>query len=137
MRPRPLGRALVVEDDGLIAMDIAAALGDAGASPVLVCATIAAAMIELEQAVPALLVLDVHLADRDDGWALAELAHQLAETPPLVMFTTASPEMIPPSAASLGHILPKPFRTEELVALAHRQSGGGLLARIRDVFSNL
>lgn len=136
-RPRPLGRALVVEDDALIAMDIAEALGDAGAAPVLVCATISAAMTELAQAVPALLVLDVHLADRDDGWALAELAHQLAEAPPLVLFTTATPEMIPASAAALGHILQKPFRTDDLVSLVRRQTSGGLLARIRGVFSSL
>lgn len=134
-RSRPLGRALVVEDDALIAMEIAEALADAGAAPVIICATIAAAMGELERGVPALLVLDVHLADRDDGWALAELAHQLGDAPPLVLFTTATPEMIPPSAATLGHMLPKPFRTEDLVSLVRRQTSSGLLARIRNVFS--
>lgn len=134
-RPGPLGRALVVEDDGLIATDIAEALAEAGASPVEICASIAHAMERLERAVPALLILDVHLADRDDGWALAELAIQLGESPPLILFTTATPDSIPQSAAELGHVLAKPFRTEDLIALVRREKPRGLLGRIRNALS--
>ena len=47
---RALGRALVVEDDGLIALDIAEALEDAGADPVITCASIAEAMEHLGRA---------------------------------------------------------------------------------------
>ena len=36
-------------------------------------------MAELEQARPDALILDVHLADRDDGWALAEVVAMLGQ----------------------------------------------------------
>ena len=132
---RALGHALVVEDDGLVAMDIAEALEEAGAEPVVTCASVAEAMVQLELAVPSLLVLDVHLADRDDGWALAELAIQLGESPPLIVFTTATPGSIPASAADLGHVLAKPFRTQALIALIERERPTGLLGRIRHALS--
>ena len=133
---RTLGLALVVEDDGLIALDIAEALAEAGADPVMTCASVAEAMDQLSRAVPSLLVLDVHLADSDDGWALAELAMQLGEARPLILFTTATPDSIPLSVRELGHVLAKPFRTKDLVALIHRERPAGLLGRIRDAFSN-
>lgn len=133
---RALGAALVVEDDALIAMDIAEALAEAGADPVVICPSIAEAMDALARTMPALLVLDVHLADRDDGWALAELAIQLSETPPRIVFTTGTPESIPASAAQLGHVLPKPFRTKDLIAIAQHERSGGLLGRIREALSS-
>ena len=132
-----MGHALVVEDDGLIAFEIAEALRDAGADPVITCASIAQAMEHLGRTVPSVLVLDVHLADRDDGWALAELAMQLGESRPLVVFTTATPESIPPSAAALGHVLAKPFHTDNLIALIFRHKPAGLIGRIRGVLSNI
>jgi CheY-like chemotaxis protein len=133
---RALGHALVVEDDGLIALDIAEALFEAGADPVITCASIAEAMQHLSRQVPSVLVLDVHLADRDDGWALAELATQLGGARPLVVFTTAAPGSIPPSAAMLGHVLAKPFHTDELIALVQLHKPEGLLGRIRSALSN-
>lgn len=132
---RALGHALVVEDDALVAMDIAEALTEAGAAPVATCASVAEAMIQLELAAPSLLVLDVHLADRDDGWALAELAIQLAQSPPLILFTTATPASIPPSASALGHVLPKPFRTEALIKLIEKKRPASLFGRIRQALS--
>ena len=68
-----LGRVLVVEDDPIQGMALEAALLDAGASEVVVCPSIACTMEALEQGPADAVVLDVFLADRDDGWALAEL----------------------------------------------------------------
>ena len=133
---RSLGHALIVEDDGLIALDLAEALSAGGADSVVTCSSIAEAMEHLSRKVPALLILDVHLADRDDGWALAELAIQLGDKRPLVVFTTATPDSIPPSAAQLGHVLAKPFRIEDLIALVHRHTPTGLLGRIRGALAN-
>ncbi|MBB3862249.1 CheY-like chemotaxis protein [Novosphingobium hassiacum] len=136
VRPRrALGPALIVEDDSLIALDLAEALAEAGADPVLTCPSIAEAMEELSRAVPAVLVLDVHLADRDDGWALAELAMQLGEAKPLVLFTTATPDSIPESARRLGHVIAKPFRTEDLISVIYRERPAGLLDRLRGALS--
>ena len=124
--------ALVVEDDGLIALAIVAALEDAGARYVASCDTTAAALLELERIRPDILILDVHLADSDDGWAIAELAMQLSVRPPLIVYSTASPERIPAAIARMGHVLPKPFVTVDLVRLvrAHLHKPG-LLARLR------
>ena len=132
---RALGPALIVEDDGLVALDIAEALTEAGARSVTTCASVAEAMAELEKAVPALMVLDVHLADRDDGWALAELATQLGESPPLILFTTATPAAIPATAAGLGKVLPKPFCTDVLIAMIEKERSSGLFGRLRQALS--
>lgn len=134
--PVPLGRALVVEDDGLLAMSIAEALADGGAEQVAICSSIAAALTELERLRPDVLVLDVRLADSDDGWALAELAMQLSSTPPLIVFSTGSPESIPPAIANLGHVLVKPYRPERIVDLVreHRPRPG-LISRLRSALA--
>jgi CheY-like chemotaxis protein len=130
--PASLGRALIVEDDALIAMDIAAALADGGAEKVVICASVAAALQEIERLLPDVLVLDVRLADRDDGWTLAELVHQLSPAPPLIVFSTGLPESIPAATAGLGHVLAKPFPPDDLVRLVrlHRHRPG-LIARLR------
>ncbi len=127
-----LGRALVVEDDVLVAMDMAAALTDGGAEKVAICASISAALQEMERTPPDLLVLDVHLADRDDGWSLAELAMQLSPVPPLIVFSTATPDSIPAETAALGHVLAKPFPPDALIRLVREhRAPTGLLARFR------
>lgn len=131
-----LGNALVVEDDGLLAMAIAETLADGGCAKVVVCASITAAMGELERLRPDIMVLDVHLADRDDGWALAELALQLSPRPPLIVFSTGAPESIPPAIAALGHVLVKPYRAERIIELAQARRGrAGLLSRLRGALS--
>lgn len=131
-----LGKALVVEDDALLAMAIAETLADGGCSKVAVCASISAAMGELERVRPDIIVLDVHLADRDDGWALAELALQLSPTLPLIVFSTGAPDSIPAPIAALGHVLVKPYLPERIVELArlHRPRTS-LLSRLRDAIS--
>jgi DNA-binding response OmpR family regulator len=127
-----LGRILIVEDDGLIALELAEALQSAGAEEVSMCASSDDALLELARMRPDVLVLDVQLADRDDGWALAELAVQLSIDPPLILFTTGNPASIPHATAMLGHVLAKPFPPRDLVQFArlHRQRPG-LFARLR------
>ncbi|MCW1381950.1 response regulator [Novosphingobium sp. KCTC 2891] len=128
----PLGRVLIVEDDALVAMDMAEALAEAGARKVGICASISAAMGELERIRPDVLILDVHLADRDDGWTLAELVVQLNPVAPLIVFSTGAPDSIPSEIAELGHVLVKPFPSSELVRLVRGNlPKPGLLARLR------
>jgi DNA-binding response OmpR family regulator len=134
--PTPLGRALVVEDDALLAMSIAEALTDGGATQVEICSSITAALAAMERIKPDVLVLDVHLADSGDGWALAELAVQLSSTPPLIVFSTGSPRSIPAAIASLGHVLVKPYRPERIVDLVRQQRHRpGLISRLRGALS--
>jgi CheY-like chemotaxis protein len=132
-RPRKrggLGRILVVEDDPIVAMALDAALRDVGATEIVVCATISSTMDALEQGPAAAIVLDVHLADRSDGWALAELAELLGPKPPYIVFATGAPEDIPPEVAELGPVFEKPYDPAQLAEVLASGAKRGLFARL-------
>lgn len=121
----------------LLAMQLEDALHDGGAEAVAVCASVAAAMAELERMKPDILILDVHLADRDDGWAMAELVTQLSPRPPAIIFSTGTPELIPPEIARLGAVMGKPYQPEALIAtLREHRRKPGLLARLRGALTS-
>jgi DNA-binding response OmpR family regulator len=127
-----LGRALIVEDDALLAINLEETLLSAGAEKVLVCDSVASAMAELETLKPDILILDVHLADRDDGWAMAELVTELSPRPPAIVFSTGAPESIPEKVSQLGAVLVKPYDPAQLIALlAELRNKPGLLGRLR------
>ncbi|MXO65042.1 response regulator [Altericroceibacterium endophyticum] len=128
-----LGRIFVVEDDPILAMACEDTLLEAGASEVIICPSIACTMEQLEHIRPDAIVLDVHLADRDDGWALAELVDQLGPKRPRIIFSTGSPEDIPPDIARMGVLLEKPYAPEDLMAALQSHSEQGLFARLRSV----
>lgn len=134
-RPRSdkpgLGCILVVEDDAVQALAIEAALREAGARKVLLCPSIASAMEALGETRPDGVVLDIHLADRDDGWALAELVDQLGPPHPRIVFSTGCPNEIPPEIAEMGPVLEKPYDPAELVEILRDEVRGGLFARLR------
>ena len=127
---RRLGRVLVVEDDPIIAMALEVALRDVGASEVSICPSIACTMDALEEGEATAIVLDVHLADRDDGWALAELAELLGPTPPYIVFATGAPEDIPPEVAELGPVFEKPYDPAPLAEVLASGAKRGLFARL-------
>lgn len=128
-----LGSILVVEDDPVLALSIEAALRDAGARAVVICPSIASTMEALEQGRPDGIVLDIHLTDRDDGWALAELVDQLGPRRPRIVFSTGSPDAIPPEVAHMGAVLEKPYDPADLVAALSGEERRGLFARLRGV----
>ena len=128
-----LGSILVVEDDPVLALSIEAALLDAGAREVVICPSIASTMEALEHRRPDGIVLDVHLTDRDDGWAIAELVDQLGPRRPRIVFSTGSPDAIPPEVAHMGAVLEKPYDPADLVAALAGEERRGIFARLRDV----
>lgn len=128
---RALGDVLLVEDDPLIALALEGALLDAGARRVIVCTTTAEALAALRDHKPDAMVLDVHLADRDDGWAIAELVSSVGPKPPRIVFSTGAPQDIPAEIAELGPVLEKPYDYGELIAALRRPPREGLLARIK------
>ena len=90
-RSPKLGRVLLVEDDAVLAMSLEDALLKGGAEEVIICHTMQSTMEQLEQGDNLdAIVLDVHLADRDDGWALAELVDMLGPKRPWIAFSTGS-----------------------------------------------
>ena len=129
---RALGRVLLVEDDAILALSMEDALREAGAEDVIVCSTSAQALAALRERKPDCMVLDVHLADRDDGWAIAELVNSVGPHPPRIVFSTGAPDDIPEEIAELGPVLVKPYDPADLVALLREPPRQGLLARLRE-----
>jgi len=134
-RKARLGRVLVVEDDPVLAMAIEAALEDVGVTETVICPSIACTMDALEKAPADAIVIDVHLADRDDGWALAELVDLLGPKRPRIVFSTGSPEDIPPEIAEMGTIFEKPYDPAQLAQALVDGAKPGLIARLRDAMS--
>jgi DNA-binding NtrC family response regulator len=131
------GRALVVEDDALIAMAMADILTDLGMGEVQTCASSADAMALLAEFRPDVLTLDVNLADRQDGWALAELAQHISTTPPIIIFATGSPESVPPLVARMGYVIAKPFDPAAIHTILRKaQKDRGLLGRMRRILGD-
>ena len=130
-KTRALGHILVVEDDAVLALSIEAALLDAGASQVEICQTTDAALEALRRSSPDAIVLDVHLADRDDGWAIAELVDSIGPNAPRIVFSTGAPQHIPPEIAELGPVLEKPYEPAALVSAVQAPRRKGLLALLR------
>lgn len=127
-----LGRVLLVEDDAVLAMLLEDALLRGGVGEVVICATMQATISALDQGKrPDAIILDVHLADRDDGWALAELVTLLGPKPPRIVFSTGSPEDIPPAVALMGPVFEKPYDPEDLVKALVGKPPRSLLAHFR------
>lgn len=121
---------LVVEDDMILALATEDALRTAGIEDINICNSTAQALEMLRTISPDALVLDVHLADRDDGWAIAELVTEMGPNPPRIIFSTGAPRDIPQDIVELGTVLEKPYEPEQLLA-ALRPKTQGLLARLR------
>lgn len=126
-----LRRVLVVEDDPVLAMATEDTLRDGGVEEVIVCPTTEGALEVLRDKRPDALVLDVHLADRDDGWAIAELVESLGEYNPRIVFSTGAPQDIPAEVAELGIVLTKPYLPSDLLSALREPGRKGILARLR------
>lgn len=122
---------LVVEDDAVLGLAIEQALLDAGVDHVALSTTTEDALLHLRTETPGAIVLDVHLADRDDGWAIAELVRTLGPDSPRIIFSTGAPQDIPEDIAALGHVLEKPYAPEDLVALLQQPRRRGIISRLR------
>ncbi len=122
---------LVVEDDAVLGLTIEQALLDAGVARVALSASTEEALRHLRDDQPQVIVLDVHLADRDDGWAIAELVRTLGPDSPRIIFSTGAPQDIPADIAALGCILEKPYDADILVDLLRQPRRQGIISRLR------
>lgn len=131
-----LGAILVVEDDPVLALNLEATLIERGARKVVICPTTRDALEALEDSEFDAIVLDVHLADRSDGWTVAELVCELGPRPPAFIFATGAPEAIPEEVAELGIVLEKPYDAHELVdEIVRQRKTGGVLSKLREVIA--
>ena len=122
---------LVVEDDAVLGLTIEQALLDAGVAKVALSASTEEALRHLRDDQPQVIVLDVHLADRDDGWAIAELVRTLGPDSPRIIFSTGAPQDIPADIAALGCLLEKPYDADILVDLLRQPRRQGIISRLR------
>mgnify|MGYP000669287451 CR=1 FL=1 len=130
-KPRKFGPVLVVEDDAVLALAVEDALQAAGATDITLAATTAQAIETLRDGRIDTVILDVHLADRGDGWAIAELVRALGTEAPKIIFATGSPGDIPEDVADLGPVLAKPYDFEQLIGHVRTRGRGNLLSRLR------
>jgi CheY-like chemotaxis protein len=107
------------------------ALLDAGVAQVALSSSTEQAMQHLRQERPGAIVLDVHLADRDDGWAIAELVRTLGPNSPRIIFSTGAPQDIPKDIAALGCTLEKPYDAEVLIDVLRQPKRRGIISRLR------
>lgn len=124
-------RVLIVEDDAVLALSLEAALLDHGVETIEVCSTTEAALAALKRNRPNAIVLDVHLADRDDGWAIAELVRTLGPKGPQIVFSTGAPQDIPKDVSELGCILEKPYEPAVLAEILKEPKRRGIISRLR------
>jgi len=127
-----LMRVLVVEDDPVLALALEDALIAGGAGEVAICPSMESTMAELEKGPANAIIVDVHLADRDDGWAVAELVDMLGTRRPRIVFSTGAPQDIPQEIAEMGPVFEKPYDPAELVAALSGEKKRGLFAKLRD-----
>lgn len=109
-------KALVIEDDALISQMLHDTLEDAGVTDIGMYVSVAAAIVELRDAGPDILILDSQVADRSDGWAVAELVQALSLKKCAIVFATGSPEAVPPHVAALGAVVEKPYTPQHIIA---------------------
>lgn len=124
-------RVLVVEDDAILAMAIEDALRHGGVAHVETAPSTERALAALRDWHPDVIVLDVHLADRDDGWAVAELVRSLGPSAPRVIFSTGAPEDIPADIAEMGCVMEKPYDPQNLLAVIAEPRRRGIISRLR------
>ncbi|MEI6655669.1 MAG: PAS domain S-box protein [Verrucomicrobiota bacterium] len=106
---------LIVEDEAIVAEDLARKIRQLGYAVAGMCATGEEAVELTRQQRPALVLMDIHLAGRMDGVAAAELIHRECHLP--VLFLTAHSDAgtveRARKAEAFGYIL-KPFDERDL-----------------------
>lgn len=126
-----LGRVLIVEDDPVLAIALEEALRTGCVAEVAICPSMEATMAELEKKSPDAMIIDIHLADRNDGWALAELIDLIGTRRPRIVFSTGAPQEIPQEIAEMGAIFEKPYDPADLVGALCGEEQRGLFAKLR------
>ena len=126
-----LGRVLIVEDDPVLAIALEDALRTGCVAEVAICPSMEATMAELEKQSPDAMIIDIHLADRNDGWALAELIDLIGTRRPRIVFSTGAPQEIPQEIAEMGAIFEKPYDPADLVGALCGEEQRGLFAKLR------
>jgi signal transduction histidine kinase len=108
-------RILVVEDEGIVARDIAQQIGALGYEPVGIAATAAEALQLAEQLTPDLVLMDIQLGGAADGISAAEEIRNRFALPVVFLTAYSADEILQRAKLTepFGYIL-KPFSEREL-----------------------
>lgn len=108
-------RILVVEDERIVAMDLADTLNEMGYSVIAVTARGEDAVQRAEELSPDLILMDVHLAGTLDGIQTAELIRRNFDVPVVYLTAHSDVETVRRAAATAvcGYLV-KPFRSPDL-----------------------
>ncbi len=128
-----LGRILILEDDAVLALALEDALLSGGADEVVIFARGDLALADIQDKRPDVIILDVHIADSNDGWAMAELATMLGPRPPRIIFSTGAPQEIPAEVAAMGLVFEKPYDPAHLINALRSSRRKGLFSLLRKV----
>lgn len=112
---------MIVEDQALLAMDLALILGECGCDVVGCAMDQAGALAIAERERPELALIDVNLLDGMTGPAIAE--RLVAGFGTAAVFLTANPEQIPDGFAGALGVVSKPFdeaTIHSVVGFAHQ-----------------
>jgi len=121
-------KVIVVEDDAVLGLTIEQTLIDGGIGEVTVCSTAACTLSKLRAGSYDAVVLDVHLADSDEGWEIAELVRAMGDKEVRIVFQTGTPEEIPADIRQLGSVLAKPYDPQDLLDALRQKPVAGLLS---------
>ena len=115
-----MARILVVEDEFLIRLTIAEVLGDEGYDVV--------EAEDGEQALAALdgvdlVMTDVNLPGRVNGWAVADAARGLRADMPVIFMSGGAEAPAGRASSPYDHFVQKPYAPSDLVAAARRLVG--------------
>lgn len=117
--PRRALRAMIIEDDQLIGLDIAATLEEMGYDDCIHAANSSEAFEAAAGGEPDLIIADVKLSNGDSGLELARRLTGRSNTP--VVFVTAFPEIpLADPAVPKDRVLSKPFSTSAFKTMVRR-----------------
>ena len=114
MQASVAGRVMIIEDEAIISMDIAAIVRDMGHEVVGIATTRAEAVAMAKRERPDLILTDIQLADRSSGIdAVNDILKDLKDMP--VIFITAFPErLLTGERPEPAFVITKPYAEEQI-----------------------
>lgn len=108
------GRVMIIEDEAIIAMDIAALVGESGHTVVGIARTRDEARVLAHKEQPDLILSDIQLADNSSGIdAVKDILIEQADCP--VIFITAFPErLLTGDKPEPAFLIPKPYSEDHV-----------------------
>jgi CheY-like chemotaxis protein len=113
MRAALIANILIVEDDAIIAFDLAETVRGMGHQVCGTAATMDAALAAAQASQPSLALMDLRLAHGDSGITTAQALRRRSDLP-IIFVTAFGDELTRRGLAHLGPVIQKPFTREQI-----------------------